>query len=45
MSKKRNVKVYGQSGYKYQETPMIIMKVTAPDDAAAFALHKHIGLF
>lgn len=24
--KKRNLKVYGQSGYKYKETPTIILK-------------------
>ena len=26
MAKKRSVKVYGQSGYKYKETPMIMLK-------------------
>lgn len=26
MAKKRSVKVYGQSGYKYRETPMIMLK-------------------
>ena len=26
MSKKRSIKVYGQSGYKYQETPTIMLK-------------------
>ena len=26
MAKKRSIKVYGQSGYKYQETPTIILK-------------------
>ena len=26
MSKKRSVKVYGQSGYKYRETPTIMLK-------------------
>lgn len=26
MAKKRSVKVYGQSGYKYRETPTIILK-------------------
>ena len=26
MAKKRNIKVYGQSGYKYQETPTIMLK-------------------
>lgn len=26
MVKKRNVKVYGQSGYKYRETPTIMLK-------------------
>ena len=26
MAKKRSIKVYGQSGYKYKETPMIMLK-------------------
>ena len=26
MAKKRSIKVYGQSGYKYQETPTIMLK-------------------
>ena len=26
MAKKRSVKVYGQSGYKYRETPTIMLK-------------------
>ena len=26
MAKRRSIKVYGQSGYKYQETPTIILK-------------------
>ena len=26
MAKKRSVKVYGQSGYKYKETPTIMLK-------------------
>lgn len=26
MSKKRSIKVYGQSGYKYRETPTIMLK-------------------
>ena len=26
MSKKRSIKVYGQSGYKYRETPAILLK-------------------
>ena len=26
MTKKRSIKVYGQSGYKYQETPTIMLK-------------------
>ena len=26
MAKKRSIKVYGQSGYKYQETPTILLK-------------------
>ena len=26
MAKKRSVKVYGQSGYKYKETPRIMLK-------------------
>ena len=26
MVKKRSVKVYGQSGYKYRETPTIMLK-------------------
>ena len=26
MAKRRSVKVYGQSGYKYQETPTIMLK-------------------
>jgi len=26
MAKKRGIKVYGQSGYKYQETPTIMLK-------------------
>lgn len=26
MEKKRSIKVYGQSGYKYQETPTIMLK-------------------
>lgn len=26
MAKKRSIKVYGQSGYKYKETPMIMVK-------------------
>ncbi len=26
MAKKRSIKVYGQSGYKYRETPMIMLK-------------------
>ena len=26
MAKKRRIKVYGQSGYKYQETPTIMLK-------------------
>lgn len=26
MAKKRSVKVYGQSGYKYRETPAIMLK-------------------
>lgn len=26
MTKKRSMKVYGQSGYKYQETPTIMLK-------------------
>lgn len=26
MAKKRNIKVYGQSGYRYQETPTIMLK-------------------
>ena len=26
MTKRRSVKVYGQSGYKYRETPMIMLK-------------------
>ena len=28
MSKKRSIKVYGQSGYKYRETPTIMLKDT-----------------
>lgn len=26
MAKRRSIKVYGQSGYKYQETPTIMLK-------------------
>ena len=26
MAKKRSIKMYGQSGYKYQETPTIMLK-------------------
>ena len=26
IAKKRSIKVYGQSGYKYQETPTIVLK-------------------
>lgn len=26
MAKKRSIKVYDQSGYKYQETPTIMLK-------------------
>lgn len=26
MAKKRSIKVYGQSGYKYQETPTIMLR-------------------
>lgn len=26
MAKKRSIKVYGQSGYKYRETPSIMLK-------------------
>ena len=26
MTKKRSIKVYGQSGYKYRETPAILLK-------------------
>lgn len=26
MAKKRSIKVYGQSGYKYRETPTILLK-------------------
>ncbi len=26
MAKERSIKVYGQSGYKYRETPMIMLK-------------------
>ena len=26
MAKKRSIKVYGQSGYKYHETPTIMLK-------------------
>jgi len=26
MAKKRSVKVYGQSGYKYRETPTVMLK-------------------
>ena len=26
MTKKRSIKVYGQSGYKYRETPTIMLK-------------------
>ena len=26
MAKKRSIKVYGQSGYKYRETPTIMLK-------------------
>ena len=26
MAKRRSIKVYGQSGYKYQETPKIMLK-------------------
>ena len=26
LAKKRSIKVYGQSGYKYQETPTIMLK-------------------
>lgn len=26
MAKRRSIKVYGQSGYKYQETPTILLK-------------------
>ena len=26
MEKRRSIKVYGQSGYKYQETPTIMLK-------------------
>ena len=26
MTKKRSIKVYGKSGYKYQETPTIMLK-------------------
>ena len=26
MAKKRSIKVYGQSGYKYQETPTIMLE-------------------
>ena len=29
MVKKRSVKVYGQSGYKYRETPTIMLKGTS----------------
>ena len=28
MSKKRSIKVYGQSGYKYRETPTIMLYIT-----------------
>lgn len=26
MAKRRSIKVYGQSGYNYKETPMIMLK-------------------
>lgn len=26
MAKKRSIKIYGQSGYKYRETPTIMLK-------------------
>lgn len=33
MAKKRSVKVYGQSGYKYKEMPTIMLKGLWPKEA------------
>ena len=41
MAKKRSIKVYGQSGYKYQETPTIMRKGRWLKLAAAVALLRH----
>lgn len=41
MAKKRSIKVYGQSGYKYQETPTIMLKGMWLKLAAAVALLRH----
>lgn len=41
--KKRNLKVYGQSGYKYKETPTIILKGQWLKEAG-FEIGNHITL-
>ena len=42
MAKKRSIKVYGQSGYKYKETPMIMLKgMWLKDRNLCLVYHKH----
>ncbi len=41
--KKHNLKIYGQSGYKYKETPTIILKGQWLKDAG-FEIGDHITL-
>lgn len=31
MARKRNIKIYGQSGYKYKKTPTIMLKKAGVD--------------